>query len=73
MNLEQDCILVDIILAYHSGRAVYGRSLAGIAGANPAGAWMSVSCECCVLAGRGLCVGSITRPQQSYRLWCVIV
>jgi hypothetical protein len=21
----------------------------------PPGAWMSVSCECCVLSGRGLC------------------
>jgi hypothetical protein len=24
----------------------------------PPGAWMSVSCEFCVLSGRGLCVGS---------------
>jgi hypothetical protein len=35
------------------------------------GAWMSVSCECCVLSGRGLCDGLITRPEESYRLWCV--
>ena len=33
--------------------------------------WMSVCCECCVLSGRGLCVGLITRPEESYRLWCV--
>ena len=33
---------------------------------------MSVSCECCVLSGRGLCVGLITRPEDSYRLWCVV-
>jgi hypothetical protein len=33
-----------------------GRSLAGIAGSNPAGAWMSVSCDCCVLLGRVWCV-----------------
>jgi hypothetical protein len=26
---------------------------------------MSVSCECCVLSGRGLCVGPITRPGES--------
>jgi hypothetical protein len=26
---------------------------------------MSVSCECCVLSGRGLCVGLITRPEES--------
>jgi len=30
-------------------------------------------CECCVLSGRGLCVGLITRPEVSYRLWCVLV
>ena len=34
----------------------------------PPGAWMSVSCECCVLSGRGLCVGLITRPEESYRM-----
>jgi hypothetical protein len=32
---------------------------------------MSVSCECCVLSGRVLCDGLITRPEESYRLWCV--
>jgi len=37
------------------------------------GAWMSVYCECCVLLGRGLCDGLITRPEESYRLWCVVV
>ena len=34
---------------------------------------MSVSCECCVLSGRGLCFGLITRPEDSYRVWCVWV
>jgi hypothetical protein len=24
-----------------------------------------------VLSGRGLCDGSIPRPEESYRLWCV--
>jgi hypothetical protein len=32
---------------------------------------MSVTCECYVLSGRGLCSGLITRPGESYRLWCV--
>jgi hypothetical protein len=32
---------------------------------------MSVSCECCMLSDRGLCVGLITRPEESYRVWCV--
>jgi len=37
------------------------------------GAWMFVSCECCVLSGRGLFAGMITRPEESYRLWRVVV
>ena len=37
----------------------------------PPAAWMSVCCECCVLPGRGLCNGLITRPEVSYRLRCV--
>jgi hypothetical protein len=34
---------------------------------------MVVRCECWVLSGRGLCDGLITRPEESYRLWCVLV
>jgi len=34
---------------------------------------MYVCCECCVLSGRGLCDELITRPEESYRLWCVVV
>ena len=34
---------------------------------------MSVSCECCVLSGRGLCDGPIPRPEEPYRVWCVVV
>jgi len=39
----------------------------------PPGAWMFVCCECCVLSGRGHCDELITRPEESYRLWCVVV
>ena len=39
----------------------------------PPGAWIFVSCECCVLLGRGLCDELITRPEESYWLWCVVV
>ena len=39
----------------------------------PRGAWMSVCCECCVLSGRGLCDALITRPEEPYRMWCVVV
>ena len=39
----------------------------------PPGAWIFVCCECRVLSGRGLCDELITRPEESYRLWCVVV
>ena len=39
----------------------------------PPEAWMFVCCECCVLSGRGLCDKLITRPEESYRKWCVVV
>ena len=38
----------------------------------PPGAWMSVCCECCMLSDRGLCDELMTRPEESYRLWCVV-
>jgi len=34
---------------------------------------MFVCCECCVLSGRGLCDELIIRPEESYRLWNVIM
>ena len=34
---------------------------------------MSLCRECCMLSGRGLCEELITRPEESYRLWCVVV
>jgi hypothetical protein len=34
---------------------------------------MFVCCECCVLSGTGLCDELITRPEESYQLWCVVV
>ena len=34
---------------------------------------MFVCGECCVLSGRCLCDGLITRPEESYRMWCVAV
>jgi hypothetical protein len=40
--------------------------------ANPTGG-LFVYYECCVLSGRGLCDKLITRPEESYRLLCVIV
>jgi len=49
----------------------YGSAAAGLLGLwvrIPLGVCKSVSCECCVLSGSGLCVGLITRPEESYRV-----
>jgi hypothetical protein len=37
------------------------------------GPWMSLCCECCVLSGRGPCHELVTRPEEAYWLWCVVV
>jgi len=54
---------------------VCGRSHAGVAGSNPARehGCLSVSCDCCVSSGRGLYVGLVTRPEESYLVWRVSV
>ena len=39
----------------------------------PPGSWMPLSCEYRVLSLRVFCAGPITRPEKSYRLWCVLV
>jgi len=44
-------------------------------GSNPSGGmgvWL-LWLLCGVLSGSGLCDGLITRPEKSYRLWCVVV
>jgi len=50
---------------------VCGDALVRIAGSNPAGGVVVLSLDCCALSGRGLCVGPITRPEESCRVWCV--
>ena len=59
-------------MAAPSEAYVCGLSPAEIVGSNPTGAWMFVCCGCCVLSGRGLCDELITRPEDSYRLCCVV-
>ena len=64
------------MVADPSGRAVYGvrlrPPLVETVGSNPTGG-MDVCCECCVLSGRSLCDELIARPEETYRLWCVVV
>jgi len=35
--------------------------------------WLSFAWDWCVLSGRGLCDKLIPRPEESYRLWCVVL
>jgi hypothetical protein len=57
--------------AERSMARVCGLSLARIAGSNTAGC-MDICCEYC-MSGRRLCDGPISRPEEFYRLWCVIM
>ena len=58
-------------VAERSKARLYGRSLAGIAGSNPAGG--VDGCPLCVWSDRGFCDWPITRPEESYRLSCIVV
>ena len=60
-----------MLLAVWSKAWLCSCSFAGIAGLNPTGAWVSVSCEVCMFSGRGLCDGAVTRSEESYEVWCV--
>jgi hypothetical protein len=64
------CIL-PVLVAARSKAQVYGRLRTAIVGLNPTGA-MEV-CLLCVLLGRGLCDELITCPEESCRLWRVVV
>ena len=70
--MEPECSLPPVSVAARSKAWVCGRSPAEIVGSNPTGG-MDVCCECCVLSGKGLCDGPITHPEESCRLWCVVV
>jgi hypothetical protein len=49
-----------------------GRSSVEIVGSNPTGG-IDICFKCCVLSRRGVCFGLITRPEESYRVWYVVV
>jgi len=56
----------------HLSRGTAATRLLGLWVRIPTGAWLSVSCECCVQSGSGRCNRPITRPEETYRV-CVRV
>jgi len=66
-------VVLPIPVAARSKAQVYGRSPAETVGSNPTVGMDDCCCECCVLSGRGLCDELIIRPEDSYRLLCVVV
>jgi hypothetical protein len=61
-------MLPSVPVATWSKASVCGHSLAGIPGSITVVGMDVISFECCVLSGRGLSVGLITRPEESYRV-----
>ena len=59
-------------MAERSKAIVCSRSLAEISDSNPTGD-MDVSYDCSELSHTSICVGPITRPEESYRMQCVTV
>jgi hypothetical protein len=62
-----------ILVAVSSREWVCGRYLPGIIPRGVGGAWLSVSYECCVWSGRGLCFWPITSPEESCRLFVYVL
>jgi hypothetical protein len=57
------CLFIQKLKTQRRNVKFCGGSIAEIAGSNPAGGMDVVPSECCVLSGRRLCVGLITRPE----------
>ena len=82
LNVRMKCFVNYRFAVYIERRSQWPRTLSRRSAAArllglwvriPPGAWMFVCCECRVFSGRGLCDGLITRPEESYRLCCVVV
>jgi len=66
--LYQNFSLADRGLPSGVRRASAAARLLGLRVQIPPDSWVSLCCECCVLSGRGLCDGLITRTEESYRV-----
>jgi hypothetical protein len=60
------CLILKLLAGLRRGSAA--ARVPGLWVRIPPRALMSLSCECGVLSGRGLCEEPITRPEKSYRI-----
>jgi hypothetical protein len=60
-NYSQPIPVVTLSKAWVGGRSPVGVRIQPVA-------WMSVVYDCCVLKGRGFCLGLITRSEKPYRV-----
>jgi len=70
-NAQYSCCVTCLpmpMAARSTGMVTAAARFSGIVGSDPA-VGMDVCFECCVLPGRSLCVGPITRPEESYRVY----
>ena len=68
------CLISPVPLAARSKAQACGRLPAEIVVSNPTGGMdVYLLGVVCVLSSRGLCDVLITRPEESYKLWCVVV
>ena len=66
-------VYLPVPVAARSKAWVCGRSPAEMVGSNPTRGMDVCLLGVFVLSGRGLCDELITRPEESYRLWYVVV
>jgi hypothetical protein len=71
-NFNYFVFVLPVPVAMRSKAKVCSHSPAGILGLNPTRA-VDVCHKCCVLSGRRLHDRLITCPEESYRLWCIVV
>jgi len=81
LNIAETCSRAFMLVSKCCGAGHSSRAVSGV-GLRPLACWdcgfesrrgMNVFVECCLLSGSGLCDGLITRPEESYRLWCVVL
>jgi len=68
ISVQLSCMKSQYQWPHSLGYGSAATQLLGLRVRIPPGVWISVSYECCVLSGTGLCMRLITHPEKSYRV-----